>query len=92
MSTKTEEKLRKILKEETKEQVDLINDSVGGVFLYGVIVGIIISYTGFLGYFAGVGSGMLISSKYKYISEQVSMRIIRWYDIVLKKIMKETDK
>ena len=47
MSTKTEERLKKLLDDQHEKNKTVINDSIGGVFLYGVIVGIIISYSGF---------------------------------------------
>jgi hypothetical protein len=66
------EKLKKLLDEQTNNQLKTINERVSGIFLYGFIVGIIMSYSGFLSYFAGIGTGILVSRKYKYISHQIT--------------------
>jgi hypothetical protein len=66
------EKLKKLLDEQTNNQLKIINERVSGIFLYGFIVGIIMSYSGFLSYFAGIGTGILVSRKYKYISHQIT--------------------
>jgi hypothetical protein len=90
MSAKIEDRLKKILEDNNEKSKNIINDKVGGIFLYGIIVGIIISYTGFLGYFVGVGSGILISNKYNYISDQISLRIGYMFSNTLKQINGET--
>jgi hypothetical protein len=69
------EKLRKILDEQTNNQLKIINERVSGIFLYGFIVGIIMSYSGFLSYFAGIGTGIVVSRKYKYISHQITEKV-----------------
>lgn len=72
MATKTEEKLRNMLDEQLDKHVEVVNERVSGVFLYGFIVGIIMSYSGFLAYFAGIGTGVLIARKYEFISYQIT--------------------
>lgn len=72
MATKTEEKLKKLLDDNLERHVSVVNERLSGVFLYGFIVGVIMSYSGFLAYFAGIGTGVLISKKYKYISYQIT--------------------
>ena len=72
MTTKTEEKITRLLNEHTNKHVEIVNERMSGVFLYGFIAGVIMSYSGFLSYFAGIGTGVLISRKYKYISYQIS--------------------
>ena len=72
MTTKTEEKIKKLLDENLERHVSIMNERVSGVFLYGFMVGVIMSYSGFLSYFAGIGTGVLISKKYKYISYQIT--------------------
>ena len=86
MSTKTEERLKKLLYEQHKKQTDMINDRIGGVFLYGVFVGIIISYSGFMGYISGVGSGIIITTKYNYISEQILDKTSYIFSNILKQL------
>ena len=73
--TKTEEKINNIMAIHLNEFVQEMNKSnthLSGMFLYGVIVGVIASYSGFLGYFAGVGSGLILSSNYIYLSKQIT--------------------
>jgi hypothetical protein len=74
MTSKTEEKIRKMLDDQIQEQINVVNDQMSGTFLYGVVVGLILSYSGILGYVAGVGSGILIARKYTYISHQISTK------------------
>ena len=68
MSTKTEDRIKKIL----DNQLTTINDHASGIFLYGFIAGVIMSYSGFLSYITGIGTGILISNKYKYIAYQIT--------------------
>ena len=76
MTTKTEEKLKKLLEEQTDKHIEIVNERVSGVFLYGFIIGVIMSYSGILAYAAGIGTGVLISRKYKYISYQITEKAI----------------
>lgn len=53
MSTKTENRIKKIL----DNQLNTINDHASGIFLYGfIITGVIMSYSGFLSYITGIGT------------------------------------
>ena len=61
--SKMEEKLKYILEKENEKHIKNMNEKISGIFLYGIIVGIIISHTGFLGYFTGVCSGLIICKK-----------------------------
>lgn len=92
MSTKTEERIKKILEEHHNKKITDTTEKIGGIFLYGIIVGIIISYSGFLGYFAGVSSGIILSSKYRYISEHITVNVTNIFDNVINQIKKETSK
>ena len=84
MSTKTEEKINKLLDSKLHEHIGIVNDRIGGIFLYGFIVGVVVSYSGFLSYFAGIGTGVLIAKKYEYISYQITEKATYLFDSVLK--------
>lgn len=79
MSTKTEEKLKRMLDEQMEKHIEkhieVVNERAGGMFLYGFIVGVIMSYGGFLSYVAGVGTGVMLSQKYKYIVYQITDKV-----------------
>jgi hypothetical protein len=70
MPSQTEEKWIRIVKDAYKaaqnEKYDKINDRFAGVFIIGVIVGIIFSYTGFLGFFTGIIAGILVNKNFDY--------------------------
>ena len=83
MTTKSEERIKKMLDDQIEKQVKAVNEQVGGVFLYGVVVGIVMSYSGFLGYFAGIGTGVLFSHKYKIISYQLTTQASYWFYKIL---------
>jgi hypothetical protein len=85
MTTKTEERIKKMLDDNLDERVKIINESFSGVFLYGFISGIIMSYSGFLGFFFGIGTGILISKKYKYISSQITEKASYLFQTVIDK-------
>lgn len=72
MSTKSEERIKKILNQNIENHISEVNERIGGVFLFGLIAGIILSYSGFLSYFFGICTGVMINTKYKYISYQIS--------------------
>ena len=55
-----------------KNENDKVSEKKGGIVLYGFILGIIMSYSGFLSYFAGVGTGIIFSRKYSDISYQIT--------------------
>lgn len=88
MTTKTEEKIKKLLGEHLVKQEEILNNKVGGIFLYGVIIGVIASYSGFLGYLAGVGSGVILSTKYNYVSTEISKKMVSAFDNLIKQINK----
>ena len=84
MSTKTEEKINKLFDSKLEEHISVLNERIGGVFLYGFIVGVVVSYSGFLSYFAGIGTGVLIAKKYEYISYQITEKATCLLNTVLK--------
>jgi len=89
MTTKTEERIKRLMDENLQQHIEIVNDRVGGVFFYGVIVGIVISYSGLLGYVAGVGTGVVLATKYKFIAYQISERGSDLFQNILKNINKK---
>ena len=86
MSTKTELVLKKLLDDQIERNINCVNDRIGGVFVYGCIVGVVISYSGFLSYFAGIGTGIIISTKYKFISHQISEKVMCIFNNTIKQV------
>ena len=86
MTTKTEERLKKLLDEHSSKHIEIMNERLSGIFLYGFIMGIIMSYSGFLPYFAGIGTGIFISKKYKYISYQITEKISYLFQNIIDKV------
>ena len=85
MTTKTEERMKKLLNDQLTDHLNIINERLSGVLLYGFISGIIMSYSGFLSYFAGIGTGIIISQKYTYISYQITEKVSYLFQNVLNK-------
>ena len=63
------------------------DNNLGGIFLFGVTTGIVLSYSGFLGFFTGLGSGIFVCSKYTYISTQLPENITYYYQSMCRFIM-----
>ena len=89
--SKTEEKIKNIMNENIEKHIEVVNDRIGGAFFYGVMVGIILSYSGFLGYMAGVGTGVILSSKYKFISHQISDKATLTFNNIMKIMNKKSE-
>jgi len=89
--SKTEEKIKNIINENLEKHIEVVNERIGGAFFYGVMVGIILSYSGFLGYMAGVGTGVVLSSKYKFISHQISDKVTLTFNNIMKIINKKSE-
>lgn len=89
--SKTEDKIKKIINENLEKHIEIVNDRIGGAFFYGIFVGIILSYSGFLGYISGVGTGVILSSKYKFISHQISDKAILIFNNIMKIINKKSE-
>jgi transketolase N-terminal domain/subunit len=87
-TTKTEDRIQKILEDHTQKELDRLNEKVSGIFLYGVVIGVIASYSGFLGYGLGVCSGIVLAGKYKHITTQVSTTMIRYFDTIVSTVTK----
>lgn len=89
--SKTEEKIKNIMNENLEKHIEVVNERIGGAFFYGVMVGIILSYSGFLGYIAGVGTGVILSSKYKFVSHQISDKVTITFNNIMKIINKKSE-
>jgi len=89
--SKTEEKIKNIINENLEKHIEVVNERIGGAFFYGVMLGIILSYSGFLGYMAGVGTGVVLSSKYKFISHQISDKVTLTFNNIMKIINKKSE-
>jgi len=89
--SKTEEKIKNIINENLEKHIEVVNERIVGAFFYGVMVGIILSYSGFLGYMAGVGTGVVLSSKYKFISHQISDKVTLTFNNIMKIINKKSE-
>lgn len=89
--SKTEEKIKNIMNENLEKHIEVVNERIGGAFFYGVMVGIILSYSGFLGYMAGVGTGVILSSKYKFVSHQISDKVTITFNNIMKIINKKSE-
>lgn len=89
--SKTEEKIKNIINENLEKHIEVVNERIGGAFFYGVMIGIILSYSGFLGYMAGVGTGVILSSKYKFISHQISDKATLTFNNIMKIINKKSE-
>ena len=89
--SKTEEKIKNIINENLEKHIEVVNERIGGAFFYGVVVGIILSYSGFLGYIAGVGTGVVLSSKYKFISHQISDKATITFNNIMKIMNKKSE-
>lgn len=89
--SKTEEKIKNIMNENLEKHIEVVNERIGGAFFYGVMVGIILSYSGFLGYMAGVGTGVILSSRYKFVSHQISDKVTITFNNIMKIINKKSE-
>lgn len=89
--SKTEEKIKNIMNENLEKHIEVVNERIGGAFFYGIMVGIILSYSGFLGYMAGVGTGVILSSKYKFVSHQISDKVTITFNNIMKIINKKSE-
>ena len=69
MTELNKEQLSELLDNKFNKHFNQFNDDISGIFIYGIIIGIILSYTGFLGYFIGLTSGLLLSPKYGYVTK-----------------------
>ncbi len=91
MSTKSEDRIRKLLDEQTNRNIKIVNDKIGGIFLYGFILGVIMSYSGFLSYFAGIGTGILVAKKYEFVSHKISEKAMYVFQNTIKQVQSLTD-
>lgn len=85
-------KLSELFDKKFDRHLNEINENISGIFLFGVFTGIIISYTGFIGYFLGFTSGMITSHKYGYITTTITKKIMAIIDNVTNQVNKQINK
>ena len=68
----TEKDINKFLDDKFEKHINEMNERLSGIFLCGFMVGVIASYSGFLSYLSGVGTGVILVNKYSYLSSQIA--------------------
>ena len=63
MATKTEERLKNLFDERLDNTMQKISENVYSIFLWGVVTGIVLSYTNMLSLTAGVALGYVVAKK-----------------------------
>ena len=103
-SSKTEESLKKLLDDHSNKilitNMNQVNNRAHIIFIAGIIVGMILSSTGLLGFIAGVVTGGVITTNYSVMStnindilEKKEMSMIwGYYDHYIKKPYLTTNK
>ena len=79
----TEKEINKFLDDKFEKHINEMNDRLSGVFLCGFMVGVIASYSGFLSYLSGIGTGVILVNKYSYFSSQISDKVSYIFQNVL---------
>ena len=75
MANKTEEKLKNIFDDRLDATIHKITERVHSIFLWGVLVGVILSYTNFLSLTAGFSVGYVIARKEIPLVEYAIMKM-----------------
>lgn len=78
-----EKRLKLLLDEKDERIMRQVNEKASGLILCGVIIGVILSYSSFLGYTAGVVSGITISTKFEEISNVVTLNCMNLFHRVI---------
>ena len=78
LESKLEEFLQKY-EEKQKQQNKDMKKNVSGVFLHGCISGIILSYSGILGYIVGLGTGVILVYNYRNYTDLILEKIITFW-------------
>jgi len=63
----TMNRVKAVVQEINDEHFKKVNERISGVFLFGFCMGIVFSYTGFLGFGCGILTGIVVSKKYSQI-------------------------
>ncbi len=75
-STKTEESIKNLLEDHSNKilvtNMNQVNNRVHVIFTAGILTGIIISYTGLLGFLTGVITGIMVTTNYSVISTNIN--------------------
>ena len=77
-----EENIKKKVDEYMNNNIQNINENIGGIFLYGFITGVIASYSGLLPYFAGISSGIILVKKYDYVASYVVENFVNIFQYI----------
>lgn len=89
MATKTEERLKQIIKEYLDEKQQEISSNISTIFLWGILTGIILSYTNLLSIIAGMSIGYIIAKKEIPFIDYAIIRTVAILDY--KRILKITE-
>lgn len=73
---KAEERVRKILEEQERRNIDLLTEKSSSLVGMGVIIGIILSYSGILGFAAGFAAGLIVTNKQRKLQDVFLNKII----------------
>ena len=65
---------------------DNISDRISGIFLFGMVSGVFVSYSGFLSYITGVCTGIIVARKFEYVSNQITDKVTYMFDNIVKQI------
>lgn len=71
-----EKKLEIILNNKLQQEKNYINERINGIFIFGLICGVILSYSSFIGYIFGAGTGILLAKHYDRYVTLFSTKII----------------
>ena len=62
--TKSEDKLKILLKEINEDHQIKIDQQISGIFLFGFLSGVVFSYTGLMGFSVGFSTGLVIRNSF----------------------------
>ena len=86
------QKISELFDNKFDKHLNEINNNISGIYLFGVFTGVIISYTGFIGYFLGFSSGMIVSQKYGYITTTITHKMRSTIDNITNQVNKQINK
>jgi len=71
MEESTKQQIKDALKEHLEQCNEQTSKQLTGVFLYGIVTGIILSYSGILGFSSGIGAGMFFRHQHNTTSTAI---------------------
>lgn len=87
--TKMEERVQFLLNSHLEKEKKYVNERLSGIFIFGFICGVIISYSGFLGYSFGVGTGVALSQYYSRYTGRVTKKIILLFNHFMDRVVEK---